>query len=106
MDHNRQVHILPRNGGPPVAGPGPLPAEGLQGGLGQQDQHHDQAVNMASAPKVVKKADLYEEERITRPKCMFQGSRGYDVGGRPHGGQGPHAPSPLHHQSQLHQNSS
>jgi len=85
MDHNRQVHILPRNGGPPIAGPGPLPAEGLQGGLGQQDQHHDQAVNMASAPK---------------------GSRGYDVGGRPHGGQGPHAPSPLHHQSQLHQNSS
>ena len=64
MDHNRQVHILPRNGGPPIAGPGPLPAEGLgQGGLGQQDQHHEQAVNMASAPKVVRLVDSF--------KCQF-----------------------------------
>jgi len=85
MDHNRQVHILPRTGGPPIAGPGPLPAGGLQGELGPQDQHHEQAVNMASNPK---------------------GSRGYDIGGRGHGGQVPHAPSPLHHQSQIHQNSS
>jgi len=80
MDHNRQVHILPRNGGPPIAGPIPTDA-----GLGPQDQHHDQAVNMAA---------------------VKQGSRGYDIGGRAHTGQVPHAPSPLQHQSQLHQNSS
>ena len=49
MDHNRQVHILPRNGAAPLAGP-----EGLgQAGLSQPpDQHHEQAVNMAASTKV------------------------------------------------------
>ena len=41
MDHNRQVHILPRNSPPPHLDPGhhqqPL-----------QEHHHEQAVNMAA----------------------------------------------------------
>ena len=104
MDHNRQVHILPRTGGPPIAGPGPLPAGGLQGELGPQDQHHEQAVNMASNPKVSCK--YHKWKSLSHSLNYLQGSRGYDIGGRGHGGQVPHAPSPLHHQSQIHQNSS
>ena len=49
MDHNRQVHILPRNN----AAPGGGSLHGDPGHLQQQplatpEHHHDQAVNMAA----------------------------------------------------------
>ena len=49
MDHNRQVHILPRNN----TAPGGVPLHGDPGHLQQQplatpEHHHDQAVNMAA----------------------------------------------------------
>jgi len=53
MDHNRQVHILPRNSPPPHLGDQNHHQQPLPG----QEHHHDQAVNMA-AP--VAKGSLYD----------------------------------------------
>ena len=44
MDHNRQVHILPRNTPPPHLGDQNHHQQPLPG----QEHHHDQAVNMAA----------------------------------------------------------
>ena len=94
MDHNRQVHILPRNSPPPHLGDQNHHQQPLPG----QEHHHDQAVNMA-AP-VAKVSFFYQRINKILVFCQFQGSL-YDMTGSGH----PHLQHPPNVQT-LSQNSS
>ena len=103
MDHNRQVHIMPRNNA--ATGGSSLhtdpPHHHQQQPLASSEHHHDQAVNMAAGSV---KVSSDSELRVDHFSFSLQGSR-YDMS--VHGGVQQHIQHPGQSSIQtLQQNSS